>query len=360
MRWRWWLLLLRPVRSAVMTQAQGVCVDGVIAAASTQEMERCAGILIGEGDAVLEVGSQLGRTTEAVAEAAGVGGRVVAVDVARKAPRRATARSAMFRSSSEHDRETVEFRELARLDAWREALSDDDVFDAVVVDAQTLHGMDLPLDTLALVDGLRRRQDAPCVVLVKSASLARLGGRLFRAATLDVSRVSRVLSVRGARRRAADAERIYENEPLIITGSDVAEYRSVIPTLVSPGDAVLEVGCHFGTTTSLLHSAVGPNGLCVGVDVGASIIRAAKDKHPHVDFRVGDAWATGGLSHLSPTRTWDLVFVDVGGLSSADGVLEALALVRSLGAALDPRAVVIKSKCLQALADTILPSTRLP
>ena len=40
-------------------------------------------------------------------------------------------------------------------------------------------------------------------------------------------------------------------------------------------------------------------------------------------------------------------------------VLDALALARSLGAALEPRAVVLKSKCLRRLAKSLTPSPRL-
>ena len=90
--------------------------------------------------------------------------------------------------------------------------------------------------------------------------------------------------------------------------------------------------------------------------MGPSIIEKAKRQHPGVDFKVGDAWAVSGLAALGP---WDVIFVDVGGLSGADGTLDALALARSLGAALEPRAVVLKSKCLRKLAKTLAPASRL-
>ena len=224
----------------------------------------------------------------------------------------------------------------------------------VVVDTMALAGMDLALDTLALLHTLRSRQRPPPLCVVKSAALARLGGRLFSAC--DLSRVDDVLRVAAARRRRLDAGRVYEAEPVVVAAVGVDQYRSVIPTAVRPGDATLELGCHFGTSTALLAAASG--GACLGVDVGASIVAAAREQHPHVDFRVGDAWATAGLAALAPPAGWDAVFVDVGGLSSVDGTLEALGLVRALGAALDPRIVVIKSKCLRNLAETLVPSSR--
>ena len=106
----------------------------------------------------------------------------------------------------------------------------------------------------------------------------------------------------------------------------------------------------------MLADAVGPGGYALGVDVGTSIIASAKEQHPTIDFMVGDAWGVSGLAALGP---WDAVFVDVGGLSGADGTLDALALARSLGAALEPRAVVLKSKCLRRLAKSLTPSPRL-
>jgi len=110
---------------------------------------------------------------------------------------------------------------------------------------------------------------------------------------------------------------------------------------------------HFGTTTAMLAKSAS---YALGVDVGTSIITSAKEQHPGVDFMVGDAWGVSGLARRGP---WDAVFVDVGGLSGADGTLDALALARSLGAALEPRAIVLKSKCLRQMAKTLAPSTRL-
>ena len=140
---------------------------------------------------------------------------------------------------------------------------------------------------------------------------------------------------------------------MIVGARGVREYRNCIDTVVRPGDRILELGCHFGTTTAMLADA---GSYALGVDVGTSIIASAKEQHPTIDFMVGDAWGVSGLARLGP---WDAVFVDVGGLSGADGTLDALALARSLGAALEPRAIVLKSKCLRQLAKSLAPSTRL-
>ena len=313
----------------------------IIAAPSAKELERVAPQLIRDGDSVLCAGLALGSQIDMLKRLAGC---VVAADVPRKESR---SRRELFQSDAVED-----FRPLVRAGDVTAALRPDENFDCVVIDAAALLGFDLPLDTLALCEALRRRQETPPTVLVRSSALATLAGRL--AAGDDLTRIARILHMHDER-PVLDAARIYEAQPVIVGARGVREYRSCIGTVVRPGDRVLELGCHFGTTTALLADAVGL-GYALGVDVGPSIIAKAKEERPLVDFMVGDAWGVGGLARLGP---WDAVFVDVGGLSGADGTLDALALARSLGAALEPRAIVMKSKCLRTLAKSLAPSTRL-
>ena len=324
--------LLLCVRVAALQPAK------IIAAPSAKELERVAPQLIRDGDSVLSAGVALESQAEMLKRLAG---RVVSVDVPRKASR---SRGELFRSD--------DVRPLTRAGDVVSALRPDECFDCVVVDAAALLGFDLPLDTLALCEGLRRRQETPPTILVRSSALATLSGRLC--AGDDLERIARILRMHDER-PTLDNTRIYEAQPVIVGARGVREYRNCIDTMVRPGDRVLELGCHFGTTTALIADAVGP-GYALGVDVGTSIIASAKEQHPTIDFKVGDAWGVGGLARLGP---WDAVFVDIGGLSGADGILDALALARSLGAALEPRAIVLKSKCLRKLARTLVPSTRL-
>ena len=312
---------------------------GIIAAPSARELERVAPQLISDGDSVLCAGLALGSQLEMLK---GLANHVVAADVPRKESR---SRRELFQSDAVDD-----VRPLTRAGDVTAALRPDECFDCVVVDAAALLGFDLPLDTLALCEALRRRQETAPTVLVRSSALATLAGRL--AAGDDLKRIARVLRMHDER-PSLDETRIYEAQPVIVGARGVREYRNCIDTVVRPGDRVLELGCHFGTTTAMLANAAS---YALGVDVGTSIIAKAKEEHPGVDFMVGDAWGVSGLARLGP---WDAVFVDVGGLSGADGTLDALALARSLGAALEPRAIVLKSKCLRQMAKTLAPSTRL-
>ena len=50
---------------------------------------------------------------------------------------------------------------------------------------------------------------------------------------------------------------------------------------------------------------------------------------------------------------FDLVYVDVGGLSGSDGLIESISLLEALGCALQPRAIVIKSLCMRELASRL-------
>lgn len=134
---------------------------------------------------------------------------------------------------------------------------------------------------------------------------------------------------------------------------------------------VVEVGCHFGTSTVLLNNIFDH---VMGVDVGSKIIKEAQKKYPDVFFRAGDAWKTAGLLRLQQEYYaekeesggtdgsiskkkigFDAVYVDVGGLSGADGLLDTIALVKSIQYALEPECIVVKSLCLQRLASRFTP-----
>ena len=197
-------------------------------------------------------------------------------------------------------------------------------------------------------------------VLVKSAGLNRLASCLMHGQTW--------IDARGPILNSASPAPNHIN---ILATVGVQEYRRTMERAVQPGDAVLEVGCHFGTSTVLLHekamhTEAEGGGYCIGIDVGTSIIEGAKKRHPNVYFQVGDAWKTAELLRIqqaylelypestSRRRGFDVVYVDVGGLSGGDGILEALILLSSLEQALEPRCLVIKSQCMRRLSSTIL------
>jgi len=54
-------------------------------------------------------------------------------------------------------------------------------------------------------------------------------------------------------------------------------------------------------------------------------------------------------------RVYDAVYVDVGGLSGSEGLLEAISLLSSITNSLEPRCIVIKSLCMRRLASSLVP-----
>ena len=93
-------------------------------------------------------------------------------------------------------------------------------------------------------------------------------------------------------------------------------------------------------------------------------------KHPHVPFAVANAWnmlqllkvrnnddfeASYQIPKANTTSDlgYDLVYADIGGLSGADGLIESLSLLESIGHGLEPRCIVIKSLCMNKLASQL-------
>jgi hypothetical protein len=118
-----------------------------------------------------------------------------------------------------------------------------------------------------------------------------------------------------------------------------------------------------GATTRLLHKhlrAMGGCGQVVGVDIGKSIIELARKFGPaEIRYEVVDGWDTAGLLKLSSAFT--VVMVDVGGVSSHHGLLEAISLLRQLRCAFAPhvRLIVAKSKCVRDFGLFAHPASRL-
>jgi len=249
-------------------------------------------------------------------------------------------------------------------------------FDAIVLDLGAITGNDLPWTSLELIHDLSailQKDDEsntmmtpPRVILVKSKSLSNLARRLVHCQRLFDG--SKVLSPSSCERSP---------EPTIISTVGVDEYRRTIPYTVQGGDSVLEVGCHFGRTTRLLHDAAkfqedgktqqqSSSGYCIGVDIGPKIIASAKKQYPDIHFAVGNAWRTLELLKLKNEVTHDdeipnelslwgyeVVYADIGGLSGSDGLLESLTFLDSLANALEPRFIVIKSMCMKRLSSRL-------
>ncbi len=125
----------------------------------------------------------------------------------------------------------------------------------------------------------------------------------------------------------------------------VQEYRATIPTLVKREDIVLELGCEFGTTTSVLARYCRE---VIGTDVSAECIARARLTYPGVRFEVLDAFDVRAALHLG--RPFTKVYLDLSGLSGYRALLDAIALLNMYATVLRPDTIVIKSGSLKQFA----------
>ena len=339
-------------------------------------MTRAIGKYVLEGDTAAELGSQLRDSSVALCQAVGATGRALLVDVERKFPNEKKGQertSAMRREGDEVEffPDRAVFVETSSFQLWREALFLREYpkpqYDALVVDMSTVAGNDLDLTCISLVREFialnRGEEDNICrAVIVKSGSLQNLARRLHHA--------QRIIS--GA--QTLDKGRIGGHSS-IIGAVGVKQYRETIPFVVKEGDVCIEVGSHLGTTTTEIDKAAkkggaeecsGSSGGCLGVDVGPHIISKAREKYPNLPFEVGDGFRTGELARMkakhfgdtacsTTNATYDVVYVDIGGLSGGEGLLEAVSLLSSISNSLEPRCIVIKSSCIRQLSSCLVP-----
>jgi len=333
-----------------------------IATTSTIEHGRALSQYLKRGDRVLELGTQLDASTTIIRKAVGDGGSAVFVDVKRSDTNsgrsgQGSRNPEMFLQSNDNcGGNKSEYIELDHFAQWRTILDDnvETPFDVLVLDATAMLGNDLELTSLSVVnefvDDTSRRGRRPRAVIVKSKSISSLSRRLIHAQRLFDGTVVRDFSSRSR-----------DGKPYIIAGVGVEEYRRTIPHVVQEADVCLEVGCFSGTTTRIVHDAA-KLGYCIGVDIGSRIIARAKQEHPDMHFAIGDAWKTLDMLRIkrnvesSSDRVlegYDVVYADIGGLSGPDGTLESLSLLDALGYGLEPRCIVIKSRCMKRLASSL-------
>ena len=340
-----------------------------IACSSTKEVTKAVEMFVQEGDLVAELGSQLRESSTAICESIGSQGKALLIDIGRKYPnekkdmKRTTA---MRRKGDEHDfySDRATFIEIQSFELWRHALFFQQEYpikpqyNVLVVDMSTTAGNDLPLTCIALIKefiALNNSNQQECrAVIVKSGSLQNLAQRLYHAQKVIY-----------AKQPLYDMRRKNGGHSLIIGAVGVKQYRETIPYIVRPGDICLEIGCHLGVTVTIIDKAAKGDGHggCLGVDIGKSIILKAKERYPTLSFEVGDGFKLGELHRMkmkhfkqsTNTSSYDLVYVDIGGLSGSEGLLEAISLLSAIDNCLEPRAIVIKSLCIRRLSSSLVP-----
>ncbi len=324
----------------------------IVTCGTTDELVEAIEEYVQHYHVVAEIGSQLREVSTRLCQLCQ---QATLVDVQRKFPKARDHRTEAMRLP--HDSffpEKSTFHEIAQLSDWPQTVfpNRNNSYDVLVLDVNAIVGNDLEWTSLQIIQQFHswnawHPTTKDLIVLVKSSALNQWANRIHHPHYWKDHQM--------------ELTNILNSAPCIVATVGVQEYRSTIPGTVRPNDFVLEVGCHCGTTTALLHKHAAH---CMGVDVGNKIIAQAQQRYPYIDFRVGNAWKTGQLlrflqDYKATTKNktiqgFDVIYVDVGGLSGSDGLLEAIQLVSSLGYALEPRCIVIKSLCMQRLSTKLM------
>jgi len=131
---------------------------------------------------------------------------------------------------------------------------------------------------------------------------------------------------------------------------NVQEYRESIAEWVNSDDAVLEIGCEWGTTTVLLARRARE---VIGTDVSPDCIRRARRQHPHLRFEVLDAFDVRAA--LDFGKQFTKVYIDMSGLSGYRSLLDVISLLTMYATVLRPKAIVVKSGALKHFASLCIP-----
>jgi hypothetical protein len=348
----------------------------VVCAPNEREFTKTVGYFITKADTVLELGCKRGQVTRALLGAAG---SVVGVDICRKDD------EAIDKNIEGAD--NVANLECLRtgIAGWQSELQKRglDGFTVVYVDLTVATGNDLLFDGIALVQQLIQTfRSTLRTVVVKSKRLnahacsfrnaepARMlkdpwasdkvrthdCAQLAHACTARL-RVARYPnpptrhSLKPARPPAATPQRD-QSRLKVMCAVGVNQYRSTT-SMLRAGDQVLEIGCHFGITTKLLHDHVSATGgRALGVDIGKQALVESRRRYPDCEFEEGSAWDTARLMALCPGL--NAIYIDIGGVSGYDGLLEGVALIEQLVCAYRPtlHLLVIKSRAMRDHANT--------
>jgi len=365
--------------------------------------------LLSPGDNVVEIGSQLGPTTVAMRDmVVADGGTVTAFDFHRKKATRSGLES--FRSTD--SLEGVAFHLLTppkqrfangaaknplqiATNVLRTLLTtrpNIKQYRVVVLDLSNMYGNEMFLDFVVALDVFKSIFSALGMqYLVVKSHFMRSAARRFivtsqlidKSAAVEGTRCHaffRQFEVELANAIAGQRVGYADPGPVVLGARGVDEYRKGSLLCVSPGDRVLEIGCHCGKTTKMLAKA---GASAVGVDIGPNIVKEAIKRYPDVVFHEADAWDLKRLMALSKEPSvkeetklgtaasgeqkssidsehvvkaellgYDVILVDVGGLSGDNGLYESLSLIRELSHMFRPRlkAIVIKSACVRNFA----------
>ena len=152
----------------------------------------------------------------------------------------------------------------------------------------------------------------------------------------------------------ATHNQIFEGYTDFIATRGVKEYRETIPVWVNAEDVVLEIGCEWGTTTTLIAPHCKK---VIGTDISSKCIQRAREMYPELHFEVLDGFdvrAALELGEMVECREafspFSKIYIDISGLSGYNSLLDTIALLTSYATVLRPEAIIIKSGALKRFA----------
>lgn len=125
----------------------------------------------------------------------------------------------------------------------------------------------------------------------------------------------------------------------------VEEYRQTIPIWVRPEDTILEIGCEWGTTSTVIWEKCKN---IIATDVSLDCIKVARTKYPEIRFETLDAFNIKKAMQFG--SKFSKIYIDMSGLSSYRALLDVIALVNMYASVFDPEAIIIKSGSLKQFA----------
>ena len=125
----------------------------------------------------------------------------------------------------------------------------------------------------------------------------------------------------------------------------VKEYRESIPVWVNENDVVLEIGCEWGTTTTIIAQYCKE---VIGTDISPECIERARGKYPDLHFEVLDGFDARAALDLG--KQFTKIYIDISGLSGYRSLLDVISLLTMYATVFRPEAIVVKSGALKHFA----------
>ena len=115
-------------------------------------------------------------------------------------------------------------------------------------------------------------------------------------------------------------------------------------------DVVLEIGCEWGTTTTIIAEHCRE---VIGTDISPDVIARAREMHPGLQFDVLDAFDVRAALDLG--KDFTKIYIDMSGISGYRSLLDVISLLTMYATVLRPEAIVIKSGALKHFASLCIP-----